>query len=444
MRYYTADRLITGDSDGCVPYGGVLVDGELIRWAGPDRDVPRHLRQRSEHVALGPLTLLPGLIDSHVHLALDGAPGAMDRMRGATADELYALMLRNAAELLTAGVTTARDLGAPGGLGVRVRDTIRSGLAPGPDLVVSGAPLTVPDGHCWFMGGARVGERALRQAVRDQARAGVDVIKVMVTGGALTRGSTSWQGQFTAQELAAIVDEAALAGLPVAAHAHGTEGIAASVRAGVHTIEHCSFLDPSGAIVPDQGLILRLAADGVHVCPTISVRFTERWDRRAPDRLPALPALYRQGVPVIAGTDAGTDGAPHRAYVEGLIGMAQLGLPPEEILTAATSRAARALRVETLTGRVVSGLRADFIAVEGDPLRDVSALRALRLVIARGREVRSPFRTPGANGGRGDPAPQGRLEARSAASPPSPRTLGSCTVNPHHRRPVPRPRPGAT
>ncbi|MDX3131364.1 amidohydrolase family protein [Streptomyces europaeiscabiei] len=390
IRYYTADRLITGDRDSSIRHGGVVVDGELVRWAGPRREVPWGLRQESEHVELGPLTLLPGLIDSHVHLALDGAPGAMDRMRAASDDELYALMLRNAAELLSAGVTTARDLGAPGGLGVRARDTIRSGFAPGPELVVSGPPLTVPDGHCWFMGGARVGEQSLRQAVREQARAGADVIKVMATGGALTHGSASWRGQFTERELAAIVEEATLAGLPVAAHAHGTDGIAASLRAGVHTIEHCSFLDASGAIVPDHALMKQLAADDVYVCPTISVRLTERWDRRDQGQLPALAALYQQGVPIIAGTDAGTDGTPHRAYVEGLIGMARLGLPPAKILEAATSRAARALCVEALTGRIAPGLRADLIAVEGDPLHDVTALRELRLVVARGQEVRPP------------------------------------------------------
>ncbi|GAA0900982.1 metal-dependent hydrolase family protein [Streptomyces thermoalcalitolerans] len=394
MRFYTADRLVTGERGRCIRYGGVLVDGGLIRWAGPDREVPRQLRRKSEHVELGPLTLLPGFIDSHVHLALDGAPGAMDRMRAASDDELYALMLRNASELLSAGVTTARDLGAPGGLGVRVRDAIGSGLAPGPELIVSGAPLTVPGGHCWFMGGAHVGEQALRQAVRDQARAGVDVIKVMATGGALTQGSASWQEQFPERELAAIVDEATRAGLPVAAHAHGTEGIATALRAGVHTIEHCSFLDASGAIAPDHDLLRRLAARGVHVCPTISVRFTARRDRHDPRRLPALPALYEQGIPIIAGTDAGTDGAPHHAYVEGLIGMARLGLPPAEILEAATSRAARALRVETLTGRIAAGLRADLIAVEGDPLRDITALRAVRLVVAKGQEIRPPSRPP--------------------------------------------------
>ncbi|WP_399140967.1 amidohydrolase family protein [Streptomyces sp. NBUA17] len=408
MRYYTADRLITGDRDGCIRYGGVLVDGRVIRWAGPDREVPPGLRRKSEHVALGPLTLLPGLIDSHVHLALDGAPGAMDRMRTASDSELYALMLRNAGELLSAGVTTARDLGAPGDLGVRVRDAVHAGLAPGPGLVVSGAPLTVPEGHCWFMGGAHAGEQALRQAVREQARAGVDLVKVMATGGALTRRSAPWQAQFTQEELTATVDEATRAGLAVAAHAHGTEGIAAALRAGVHTIEHCSFLDESGAITPDAGLVRRIAAQGVHVCPTISARFTARRDRLDPRRLPALSVLYQEGVSIVAGTDAGTDGASPHAYVEGLIGMARLGMPPSEVLAAATSRAARALRVETLTGRIAPGLRADLVAVEGDPTHDVTALRELRLVVARGQEIRSPCPLP---------APAERTRCATAAVP---------------------------
>ncbi|MFE2414320.1 amidohydrolase family protein [Kitasatospora sp. NPDC059408] len=396
VRYYTADRLFLGGTRGHLRHGGVLVDHGTIRWVGPRRELPGRLRRSSEQVDLGPLTLMPGFVDSHVHLALDGASGAMDRMRAASDEELFALMLRNAAELLSAGVTTARDLGAPGGLGVRVRETIRSGRAPGPELLVSGAPLTTPGGHCWFMGGACLGEAALRRAVREQARSGVSVIKVMATGGALTDGSSSWQGQFTGPELAAVVDEAGRAGLPVAAHAHGSGGIAAALRAGVHTIEHCSFLDPSGVIAPEPELVRALAAADVHVCPTISVRFSARLEQPDPHRppiRPALPVLYRHGVRIIAGTDAGTDGTPHHAYVEGLIGMARLGVPPARVLESATSQAARALRVATLTGRIAPGLRADLIAVEGDPLRDITALRELRFILSRGAEITPRVRT---------------------------------------------------
>ncbi|WP_314244455.1 amidohydrolase family protein [Streptomyces kutzneri] len=138
------------------------------------------------------------------------------------------------------------------------------------------------------------------------------------------------------------MDEAALHGLRVAAHAHGTSGIAHALRAGVHTIEHCSFISPEGTIAPDLSLVRELAAARVHVCPTISRRFTERWDDPFSSPVSALPLLHREGVALIAGTDAGTDGAPHAAYADGLVGMARLGIPAADILRTATAGAARA------------------------------------------------------------------------------------------------------
>jgi imidazolonepropionase-like amidohydrolase len=385
--YYTARRLITGGPEPAVRDGGVLVERGTVRWTGPARDLPARLRRGSRHTDLGGLTLLPGLIDSHVHLALDGLPGAMDRMRALDGPGLRALMLRNAADLLASGVTTARDLGAPGFAALAVRDTIAAGRAPGPSLVVSGPPLTVPGGHCWFMGGVCADRDALRGAVRTQARRGADLIKVMATGGALTAGAGPAGEQFGPAELRTVVEEAARHGLRVAAHAHGTAGIAGALRAGVHTIEHCSFLTPGGTVVPDPALARRLAAARVHVCPTISRRFTARRRDGGPLPVSAVPLLHRAGVRLIAGTDAGTDGAPHSAYADGLGGLARLGLSPAAVVRAATSRAAEALGLGTVTGRLAPGFRADLLAVEGDPLKDLTALAAPRLVIARGEET---------------------------------------------------------
>ncbi|WKD32301.1 metal-dependent hydrolase family protein [Streptomyces xanthophaeus] len=399
--YYTAKWLITGGPGGRIRDGGVLVDRGTIRWVGSDDDLPARLRRGSERVDLGSMTLLPGLVDSHVHLALDGLPGAMDRMRALDDAPLRALMFRNAAQLLAAGVTTARDLGAPGHLALHVRDALRAGRAPGPSLVVSGPPLTVPGGHCWFMGGACADEAELRAAVRAQAARGVDFIKVMATGGALTGGSGPGEEQFGEAELRAVVDEATLHGLRVAAHAHGTSGIAHALRAGVHTIEHCSFISPEGTIAPDLSLVRELAAAPVHVCPTISRRFTERWDDRDDPRstpVSALPLLHREGVALIAGTDAGTDGAPHPAYADGLVGMARLGIPAADILHTATAGAARALGLGAVTGRLAPGLRADLIAVDGDPLDDIAVLAAPRLVVARGRQAVSTGTREGEGG----------------------------------------------
>ncbi|WP_299527682.1 amidohydrolase family protein [uncultured Streptomyces sp.] len=422
--YYTADRMITGgpDAPGApVRDAGVLVEGGAIVWAGPDRDLPASLRAGCDRVPLGPRTLLPGLVDAHVHLALDGEPGAMERMRAEHEDGILALMFRNATALVRTGVTTARDLGAPGGLALTVRDAVAAGEATGPSLVVSGPPLTVPDGHCWFMGGACEGEEELRAAVRDQARRGVDLVKIMVTGGALTDRSALGKEQFTDAELRAVVTEAARHGLRVAAHAHGTTGIAQAVRAGVHTIEHCSFVSPDGTVEPDLPLVGLIAAEGIHVCPTVSRRLTERWDGRSPAPLPAVPLLYAAGVGLIAGTDSGTDGAPHAAFVDGLIGLARLGLPLPEVLHAATSRAADALGLGGVTGRLARGLRADLIAVDGDPLTDLEALRAPCLVVARGIEVPPAAGPPDPPPERADRLVRIVPAARQPNPPPLPR-----------------------
>jgi imidazolonepropionase-like amidohydrolase len=152
------------------------------------------------------------------------------------------LMLHSARQLLGVGVTTARDLGGRGYLAVAVRDAIAAGLARGPRLVVAAAPVTVTGGHCWFMGGEADSEDDLRRVVRTHHKHGADLIKVMSTGGFMTEGSAPWYAQFTTAQLAVIVEEAARVDKPVAAHAHGIEGIRRAVEAGVTTIEHCSFV----------------------------------------------------------------------------------------------------------------------------------------------------------------------------------------------------------
>src|SRR5262249_25093502 len=186
-------------------------------------------------------TIMPGLIDSHVHLAFDGGPNPAARMRAETGEQQLMLMLRSARELLGVGVTTARDLGSRAYLAVAVRDAIAAGLARGPRLVVAACRTTVTGGHCWFMGGEADSEDDLRRLVRSHHKHGADLIKVMSTGGFMTTGSAPWYAQFTTAELAVIVEEAARVDKPVAAHAHGTEGIRRAVEAGGATTGNCSF-----------------------------------------------------------------------------------------------------------------------------------------------------------------------------------------------------------
>lgn len=387
MRFYTADRVLTGEKGELLEGAGVLVDGATIAWAGPAADLPADFG-RVEQIPLGDVTLLPGLIDSHVHLGFDGGPNPVARMKAETDAQQLVLMLHSARELLSVGVTTARDLGARSYLDVVVREAIDAGVACGPRLVTAGSPLTVTGGHCWFMGGECDTDDEVRRMVRLHHKKGVDLVKVMSTGGFMTAGSAPWFAQFTDGQLAAAVGEAHRLGKRVAAHAHGVEGIRRAVGAGVDTLEHCSFVLADGTMTVDEELVDRIVATGTYVCPTVNLRYAEFLATRGDTFKPSLPVLHEHGANIIAGTDAGIDNVPHHAYVAGLEGLVLAGLPTDEVLYAATARAAEALGLGDVTGRLRPGMAADLIAVEGNPLAEVSALRELRFVLTRGMRFR--------------------------------------------------------
>jgi imidazolonepropionase-like amidohydrolase len=331
-------------------------------------------------------TILPGLIDSHVHLGFDGGPQPAARMSGETDEQQLILMLCSARELLGVGVTTARDLGARAYLDLVVRDAVAAGLARGPRLVVAARPITVTGGHCWFMGGEADSEDDLRRMVRTHHKRGADLIKVMSTGGFMTSGSAPWYAQFTTGQLRVIVEEARRVDKPVAAHAHGIEGIRRAVEAGVTTLEHCSFVTETNERVFSEPLAAKIAEQGIFVCPTINANAPYVAQLTGIALGEHLTAMHEMGVRIIAGTDAGIDNTPHHQYVGGLEYLVTLGFRPAEVLAMATTQAAAALGVDQITGRLAPGYDADLIVVEGDPLTDISALRTLRRVIARGRD----------------------------------------------------------
>jgi imidazolonepropionase-like amidohydrolase len=379
----TASRVMTGDetvTDGAVVIGDCTVD-----WVGPVSALPAEHRSlpRSDYPGS---TIMPGLIDSHVHLAFDGGPNPAARMRAETGEQQLMLMLRSARELLGVGVTTARDLGSRAYLSVAVRDAIATGLARGPRLVVAACPITVTGGHCWFMGGEADSEDDLRRLVRTHHKRGADLIKVMSTGGFMTTGSAPWYAQFTTAQLAVIVEEAARVDKPVAAHAHGTEGIRRAVEAGVTTIEHCSFVTETNERRFSEPLAARIAERGMFVCPTVSGSAPYIAELAGIEVGAHVKAMHDMGVRIIAGTDAGIDNNPHHQYVGGLEYLVTLGFQPGQVLAMATTEAAAALGLGATTGRLAPGYDADLIVVRGDPHADIAALRDLRRVIARGRD----------------------------------------------------------
>ncbi|WP_154794127.1 metal-dependent hydrolase family protein [Occultella kanbiaonis] len=381
-----ADRVLAGPDLEVINGGAVIIEDDRIVWVGREADLSADQYPPDADVRwLGDVTLMPGLIDAHVHLAFDGSPHPVARMMAESDEQQVALMLRSARELLSVGVTTARDLGARGYTDVVVRDAIANGTARGPRLLTAGGAITTTGGHCWFMGAEADGIDEVRKMVRRHHKAGVDVIKLMSTGGNMTPGSAPWHAQFTTDELRAAVDEAHRLGKRVAAHAHGTEGIRRALDAGVDTMEHCSFQTEDGMGGADPELADRIAASEIYVSPTCNFRMREfRVLMKGRDF--ALGELYRRGAKIIASTDAGIDNTPHHGFVGGLVAMSEFDIPIAQVLLSATSRSAHALGLADRTGQLAAGFEADLIAVAGDPRTDLRALDELRLVLARGQE----------------------------------------------------------
>jgi imidazolonepropionase-like amidohydrolase len=229
------DRLVLSDSGVCVENGRIVLVGQQ-----------RHIREASDQIVVcDDCTIMPGLIDTHVHLALSGGVDPLGDYMRTPPDRLLLQMTRRAAALLNAGVTSARDCGGPA-LTLTVRDGISAGEVLGPRLLVCGQPITITGGHCHPFGMLADTAEDCRAAARQVLGQGVDFLKVMVTGGTMTHGCPAWQSQYDGPEIDAIVTEGTRWGKPTAAHCHGVQGIALAARAGVRTIEHCSWMVPSG------------------------------------------------------------------------------------------------------------------------------------------------------------------------------------------------------
>lgn len=387
----SAGQVLTGPEGARTRDGAVLVRDDRIAAVGPRAEVEARATAGAVRVSRPEGTLLPGLIDGHVHLCFDAGPDPAATLREADEAELLLAMADRAARMAAGGVTTVRDLGDRDGLALRLRDAVAAGSVRGPRVLAAGAPLTPPGGHCWFLGGEVAGEEAIRDLVRRNAKDGADVIKVMATGGGLTQGGPAiWESQFTPGELRLVVAEARAHGLPVAAHAHGADGIEAAVAAGVDTVEHCTWMGKGGFDVREE-VVADIVAKGIRVCTAASPNWRAFAERFGPERAEELFArvrwMYEQGVRLISGTDAGVPGAVFDDLVSSLGFFHHLGLTAAQVLDMATTEAAAALGLGEETGRLAPGRRADLLLVEGDPLTDFEALREVRFVLAGGRPV---------------------------------------------------------
>ena len=338
--------------------------------------------------------LIPGLIDSHVHLCLDPKLRTPDEQRALPRETVRAAVQSRAEQMLRAGITTLRDLGGGDGFEIELRDRINRGELSGPRILCAGQPLTSVGGHCHFWGGEADGPEQFRSVIERQVAAGVDWIKVMATGGLYTRGTRASAAQFDREELSLACGIASQHGRPVAPHCHGTEGIRNSPAAGVRTIEHCSFAGSEGFGSDFQPeLCAQIAAAGIWVSPTINAgwgrfRAGESDSRffRAMSRV--LAQLLQAGVSLVASTDAGIPNVQHGDLARALLEMqAFTAQTPLQVLRSATRVAAQALQLEHETGSLVPGLSADLVVLPGDPLEDLEFLQRPSCVVMRGDPV---------------------------------------------------------
>ena len=356
-------------------------------------------------IDLSTKTVLPGLIDTHVHIS--GEPGGDYRDEAVQSDEFTTLVgAQNALITARAGFTTVRDLGSPSQVGFALRRATAEGRIPGPRILSSGPAISIIGGHGDVSGfrpevvavlGADntcTGVEACAARVREFSRAGADVIKFTATGGVLSQQARGLGQHFTDPEMKAIVDTAHGLGLKVAAHAHSARGIEAAARAGVDSIEHGTFADAAS--------IRAMKASGSSLVPTL-MAFTGIRERLGKGvYTPLVEAKVREtlsevgkaaraaraaGVPVVFGTDSAV--YEHGRNAEEFALMVQhAGMSPAEAIASATTGAARLLGLEREIGRIAPGYSADLIAVTGDPLRDVRALEKVDYVMVRGVTIR--------------------------------------------------------
>ena len=382
---------------------GKLINADILVESGVIKKVAKNIPIKSEYeiIDLRNMTVLPGLMDAHVHLTgntdLKGHEGISESSYLAT---IYGV--KNAKETLMAGFTTVRNVGASNYSDVALRDGIEQEAILGPTLLVSGPPLGITGGHCdsnilpaeyeYTAQGVADGPWEVRRKVRENKKYGVDLIKYCATGGVMSKGTNVNNRQYTLDEMKAIVDEAHTLGMKVAAHAHGLQGIRMAIEAGVDSIEHSSLIDQETVnYAISKGVFLAMdiyvsdyilgegAKNGIPEYSLEKERIVGKKQREN------FKMAFESGAKMAFGTDAGI--YPHGKNARQFKYMVQWGMTPIEAIQASTINTAELFGLANI-GEIKESFDADLVAVKGNPLDDITLLENIDFIMKEGQIIK--------------------------------------------------------
>ena len=406
-----ADRVIDGSSPSARDQVTIVIQNDMIRAIGHAREIEIPTDGDITRLRIpATSTLLPGLIDTHTHLTMNGSGVPLPADAAANDGILLMQAVASAHTHLHSGVTTVVDAGARGNVAFELVEAVRLGLVQAPRLVIAGRPITRTGGHAWHMGEEADGPTDISRAARQMLKDGADIIKVMATGGG-TPGTYPHRPSYRLDELTTAAEEAHENGKLAIAHCSATEGHRRCLVAGIDIIYHCHFYEADGSLRFNEDVARQLAAAPVHVNPTLWInggrldalrtkanrealsdeeqRMLELRTARYAGQRENVARMVDLGVKLIAGTDAGFALYPFGDLVTELEEMVACGMSAMDVLLAATRVAAEALRIDRSVGSLAPGMKADLLIVDGQPTRDVSALRNVQAVVLGGAVVRN-------------------------------------------------------